>query len=276
MGGSGRYATVNLGIFGQSGWGKSHTAQEKAELNLPDVDYAVIFDYKDEYRGLVTAGLTRWGIAGPRERTMSVTDWRRYFERNKKVTLARYMLDDDEWQHVVARVGLAFRRIYEESRVPAKILILIDEAHAVAPQETGFPDAVGKIAVLGRGEGVSTIWVSQRPAMVDKNIVSQCTAMYAGGFTEENDRDALGVEYPTVLHNPKAQPGMLERYSIPDELRTADGSVAPVRKFTNAQDNVVASEWIYSDERGELWREKRTGDRMQTTHYGHDGWRLKV
>lgn len=264
---------MNLSIVAQSGWGKSHTAQEKAEMNLPRADFGVVLDRDDEYRGLVLGGFARWAVAGPDELSMTVEDWVRVIRRNKKIVLASYHLDGEQWRSVVAKVGMATRRLYEQIQQKVKLFLLIDEAHEVAPQDKGFPDPIAKIATMGRGEGVSTIWVTQRPAQVDKEVLGQCTAQYAGGFAEKNDLDAISIStYPVEVHDWRVErvPG------LPGEICTSEGEPLSLRKFVDEQGEVVGSEWIYSDDTGELWRETRDGSRMTTTHYGNSGWRLAV
>ena len=71
---------LNLLLAAQSGWGKSFKGQHVIEKNLPEYDHVVVLDYKDEYRGLVKAGLANWWIGGPREAGWSSstrrTSWR--------------------------------------------------------------------------------------------------------------------------------------------------------------------------------------------------------
>ena len=263
---------MNLGIVAQSGWGKSHTTQEKIEKNLPNVDLGIIFDHDDEYRGLVKAGFANWSIAGPKEIAHSVDYWVNFILSNKKVVMARYMLSDNEWRHIIGMIGKAFRRIYEQSTKLLKVMIVIDEAHTVAPQDSSYPDSITDIATAGRGEGVSTIWITQRIAKLCKDIVSQFNAIYAGGFTNKNDLDALPIEYPQIVHNPLY---LDEIKSLPSELHSNEGPFS-LRKLTDNEERVIGQEFIFSDETGKRWRELRKGNNMKSTHYGSQGWRLDV
>lgn len=264
---------MNLLIAAQSGYGKSYLAQAKTEGNLPDADYFVCLDYDDEYRGLVEYfDDVKWHPLGPKELAVGPNEWADRLEEQPKLVMPRYMVDGDEWRHIAAQIGMACRLIYERTEGSETVLLLIDEAHAVAPQEQGYPEAIDKIAVAGRGEMMSCIWVTQRLAMLSKNVTGQCTARYLGGFMDQNDLNSLTVEYPEHLHNPTVK----HVPSCPEQLRTPDGEPLPVRKWTDDEGNVVGSEWIYSDDSGE-WRRESTRDMdMKTTHYGKQGYKLKL
>jgi len=162
-----------------SGWGKSWYAQLLFETNLPEFDYVGIFDYKDEYRGLVKAGLASHYIVGERETAWSVDDWETFFESNPKVVLARHRLKPEEWRDVVADAVQALRNLAGPKHAA---LAGIDEAHFVAPQSGKIPDAVEGLATTGRGEGASSMWITQRLAKLDETVGSQCDERLVGGF----------------------------------------------------------------------------------------------
>lgn len=264
---------MNLGIYAQSGWGKGYVTQAKIEKNLGGVDFCVVCDPKDEYRGLVADGPCAWHPAGPAEQNYSVSTWATIIKSNPFVVIPAYDRTPEQWRQTVARIGEACRKIYADTGGDGKILLVIDEAHEVAPQDEGYPEAISQIAVRGRGEMISSIWITQRTAKLDKDIVSQCMARYAGGFQEPNDRDALGIDgYPREVHNPNAEfvP------NLPEPLQTDSGESIPVRKFTDSAGNVTGSEWIYSDETGTIRRENSANYAPKITHYGKQGFRLNL
>lgn len=263
---------MNLLIAAMSGWGKSYLAHAKTERNLPRTDYFVALDYDDEYRGLVEHfSQVKWFPVGPRERSKSAQWWLGFLRQNPKVVLPRYMLSDSEWREVSGEIAQAVRYVHEVESPTPMTLILIDEAHAVAPQKQKYPESIGKLAVAGRGENVSTIWVTQRLAMLDKDIVSQCHAQYIGGWIDPNDLNAISVEYPTDVHNPKKEIVT----GLPNELKPEGQGSIPVRQFTEG-DNLIGSEWIFSDERGTMKREDSRLVQMDSTHYARQGYRLSL
>lgn len=254
-------------VGAKSGWGKSWLCQQWTEENLPEYDYAVILDYKDEYRGLVTEGPCRWAIAGSDETHLPSSAWKALLRQERKVVLARYRLRTEEWRDVCAAVIRAARRL------DGSCLVVIDEAHFVAPQSGSYPDVIEGLATTGRGEGVSSMWVSQRMARVDETILAQMMVYLLGGFTSSADLDKAErvVDYPAGVHNPQNStvPGLSA------DLHTPEGESLPVRKFSeNGQ--TVGSEWIYSTDAGEQQRLDSRSLSMDATHYGPEGEALST
>lgn len=264
---------MNLGVLAKSGWGKSYTAQSIQEENIPDYDHVVILDEGDEYTGLVEHfdSLQRWGV-GPREAEASISDWEAFLTANQWVQLPRHDLIKEDWAEVVNKIVGATRRL------EGTVLVVIDEAHLVAPQRGSVPVHVQWLATTGRKNGYSTIIITQRPAKIDKDILSQLMGLYLGGFGEKSDRKALDVEYPVELHDPTR--GSVR--GVPNELVPDDVSQGcpPVRKWTEGEgddERTVGSEWIYSDDDGNLSRiNTRTDVTMESTHYAPEGENLKL
>jgi len=259
---------VNGALLAKSGWGKSWMTQALLERNIPEYQATVVMDIKDEYRGLVKAGLLNHLIVGPHEAQWSVQEWVDVLERNPKVVLAKLdTMGLDTWLEVCNRVAGAVRTLQRTQ------FVVIEEAHFVAPQTGAIPPEIEHLATTGRGEGTSTVVVSQRPAKVDETVLAQCMFRLIGGF--ESDRDLKKVEgiteYPVDLHNPQAG----EVSGVPEELQPDDagaGGLAPsLRKFENDQGNTIGSEWVYSDDSGNRKRVDSRYRRMESTHHGQDG-----
>lgn len=245
-----------------SGWGKSWYAQLLLETNLPEFDRVAVFDYKDEFRGLVKAGLATHYIVGKREQNWSVSDWETFFESNPKVVLARHRLTPEDWREVTANTVQALRNLAGPSNAA---LAAIDEAHFVAPQSGNIPDAIEGLATTGRGEGASSMWITQRLAKLDETVGAQCDERLVGGFTSDRDRKKIDPEYPEDVHNPQAR----NVPRLPEELR-ADGGSTPLRRFEEGG-STVGSEWVYSNNKGEMERRDTREMEMNTTHHGPEG-----
>lgn len=250
----------------KSGWGKSRETQVWAEENIKGdtFDGVVILDYKDEFRGLVKEGFARYWGAGPKEAEWSATEWRQVIEENPNLTIGKHnQMNAEDWREdICGPVVAACRQLGD-------ILIIIDEAHFVVPQSGSIPDSVGGLGTTGRGEGCSSILITQRMQMVDEDFVSQLTAWMLGGFGSDNDRDKLGgiVDgYPVEVHNPTAT----TISNLPEELYV-EGEALPLRKFKNDAGQTIGSEWIYSNESGELKRYDTRYSTMESTHYGQSG-----
>ena len=246
-------------IAAATGSGKSYVTQATIERNVGEYPYTVVFDYKDEYRGLVDAGLLSHFIVGPRETGWTVETWRQFFKQNPKTVLIRHRVDPDVWREVSGRVVAAVRELGAQSD---GALLVLDEAHFLAPQRGSYPDSIKGVATTGRGEGVSSIIVTQRLSELDETVVSQAGERLLGAFSSDADLGKVGrtVGYPKEVHNPQADrvPG------LPDELHADDGPI-PLRKFE------VGSEWIYSDLSGERERRDSRQITMDSEHIGPEG-----
>jgi len=237
-------------VLAQSGWGKSWLAQQDTETNLRNVDYAVILDYKDEFRGLSKEGLTRWAAIGHNEATLSESAVREFIRENERLVLAR-AVEPEPWREFAGKVSTAVQA------TDGTALVVIDEAHFVAPQRQSYPDAVRELATTGRGNGVSSTWVSQRPQELDETPISQADARYLGGFTSDRDLGKLAgvVPYNVAVHNPQESTitGQFDR---------------PVSREKADDGTLVGSEWIYSTADGKVKRINTANLSMESTHYG--------
>jgi len=254
---------TRLLLAAQSGWGKSYLAQYITENNIERYDSAVILDYKDEYRGLCEPGAgpdVTHLIAGPGEMGWSARDWHDILDGNPPVVLARHRLTDSDWRELTAAVIKGARML------TGSCLVVVDEAHFVAPQGKGYPEVIDGLATTGRGERVSSMWVTQRLSLLDKTPVTQSDANVLGGFDGDEIsrvRDAVSG-YPAHVHDPQADT------AVPGDLRAHDGADA-LRMFEDDDGNTIGSEWIYSDSSGERRRIDTRGMQVETTHYSPQG-----
>jgi len=95
---------------------------------------------------------------------------------------------------VVARVTKELFDHRKAGKIPP-FLLIVEEAHNYCP-ERGFGNAVSSamlrtIASEGRKFGMGLCIVSQRPAKVDKNIISQCNTNIILKVTNPNDLKAI-------------------------------------------------------------------------------------
>lgn len=261
---------MNLLVAAQSGWGKSFKAQHVIERNIPDYEHAIVLDFKDEYRGLVKSGFADWWIAGPREMRWSKGQWRQFIDENQKTVLARHNnLTASDWRDLSADVIAAARDVGE-------VVIAVDEAHFVAPQKSKVPEPVVGLATTGRGEGASSIWITQRLSKAEEDVISQCMARLLGGFESTADLGKVDgiTEYPVDVHNPQVR----DVAGLPDVLRPDDRDT-PMSLQKHVEDgDTVGSEWIYSDNTGTRERRDTRGldEEMTSTHYGAEGKQLEV
>lgn len=96
---------------------------------------------------------------------------------------------------VVAKLAKDLFDARRMNKIP-EFLLLIEEAHNFCP-ERGFGTAISSnvlrtIAAEGRKFGFHLAVVSQRPARVDKNVLSQCNTQVILKVTNPNDLRAIG------------------------------------------------------------------------------------
>ena len=119
--------------------------------------------------------------------------------------LAPLILDlseSDEQRQKVSDLLSSIYREVEKRRTP--YLIIVEEADRFVPQNGERVAIFNEIARRGRKRGVGLMVCTQRPSMVDKNILSQCGNQLIGKLVIRNDLQAVtqffqGREIPKQL-----------------------------------------------------------------------------
>jgi len=205
-------------------------------------------------------------IAGARETSLEVDDWRQVLD--SPTVVARYRLDPEEWREEIAKPAIQAVRLR-----PGSSLVLVDEADVVAPLRESYPKPIQKLATMGRGERTTSIWVSQRPTLIDKSVYTQATKRFFGGFSASDvDTIANAIDsYPPEIHNPRADP------QVPSELEPAGrDNPTSLQKHEDDEDRTVGSEWVFADQSGNKRRLDTRGLDLETTHYSPQGEGLEL
>lgn len=186
-------------VTGKSGAGKSNTAsvllEELLDLGLPvlvvDTD-GEYYGLKEEYELLHVGGDERCDLQfGPghadRLADLALTEGVPIV-----LDLSGYLREADA-REVVASVVRALFRKERDARTP--FLLLVEEVHEFIPQ-AGSPDEAGealvRVAKRGRKRGLGMVGLSQRPAAVDKDVITQCDWVVWHRLTWENDTRVVG------------------------------------------------------------------------------------
>ncbi len=120
----------------------------------------------------------------------------------------------------------------KKNQVPP-FLMIMEEAHNFVP-EKGFGQAVSnpimrKIASEGRKFGLGIGVISQRPARIDKNVLSQCNTQFILRVTNPNDLKAISKSFEGITSEVEAMikslpPGVAfvlgNEYPVMTEVRT--------------------------------------------------------
>ena len=181
-------------VTGKSGSGKSNTASVVAEELLAAGAPMLVVDADGEYYGLKES-FELLHVGGDDRCDLQVST--AHAERLASVALDRQVpvvldlsgyRDPDEGREVVgAVVGALFARA-ADARTP--FLLLVEEAHEFIPEGGGLDD-VGKtlvrVAKRGRKRGLGVCALSQRPASVSKEYITQCDWLVWHRLTWDND-----------------------------------------------------------------------------------------
>lgn len=119
-----------------------------------------------------------------------------------QLTIINFRGASQELQEIVARSLLSdiFESRKSEQIPPA--FLIIDEAHNYCP-ERGFGEAksskiIRSIAAEGRKFGLGACIISQRPARVDKSVLSQCGSQIALQVTNPSDLSAISRSFEGI------------------------------------------------------------------------------
>lgn len=98
----------------------------------------------------------------------------------------------DIQQIIVRRLGIMMFELRKANRVPPMMMVL-EEAHNYCPQNEGTlcKKILTTIASEGRKFGLGLMVISQRPAKIDKNVLSQCGTQIILKVTNPNDLKAI-------------------------------------------------------------------------------------
>ncbi len=196
-------------VLGKSGSGKSNSASVIIE-ELLDEGYPVLivdvdgeyFGLKEEYEILHLGADEECDLAVGPEHAEKIAELT--LEQNIPVILdVSGYLHEEEQKELIKEVG---RYLFaKEKKLKKPFLMLVEEAHEYIP-ESGLDD-VGqmliKIAKRGRKHGLGLCGISQRPADIKKDFITQCDWHIWHRLTWDNDtkvvRRVLGSEYADAV-----------------------------------------------------------------------------
>jgi predicted nucleic acid-binding Zn-ribbon protein/adenylate kinase family enzyme len=195
-------------LCGKSGSGKSTTASVFAEELLEAGFPLLIVDTDGEYFGLKE----RYEVlhaAAPEAENADVTVGSEHGERLAKLALEQNVpiildvsefLDQDEADELVLETLRHAFALEGELRKP--FLVIVEEVHEYVPQKgsrSDVGDMIIRVAKRGRKRGMGLCGLSQRPASVDKDFITQADLLVWHRLTWDNDLNVvsrvLGSEY---------------------------------------------------------------------------------
>jgi uncharacterized protein len=179
-------------VIGSSGSGKSYTVgvicEELCKAKVP----FVIVDIEGEYSGLKEKFPVIW--VGNEEK--SDIKWRDKIDlkmlAQKAPGLSPIVFDLSEAVRARDKVNEFLIELYREiSKRRTPYLIILEEADRFSPQVGERLPIFDEIARRGRKRGLGLMLCTQRPSLVDKNILSQCSNQLIGKLVIKNDLNSV-------------------------------------------------------------------------------------
>jgi hypothetical protein len=200
-------ATETFAILGRRGSGKTHTAVIMAEEMLAAGVQIVVLDPLDVWWGLrvskdgKSAGFAIYVAGGSHEDMPLAADAGRVIadavvDRGLSIVLSlRHLSKTDQRRFV----GDFCERLYDRKADPkhrTALHVFIDEADAFVPQRLmpGAERCFGAVDTLvrrGRSSGLAPTLISQRPQVINKDVLSQTEVLVSHQLTGPQDRKAL-------------------------------------------------------------------------------------
>jgi hypothetical protein len=199
-------------VTGKSGSGKSNSASVVAEKLLDNGFGLLIVDVDGEYYGLKEEYEILHAGADEECDIQITTDHAEKMatlalEKNVPIILdVSSFLDESEAEAVLTAVA---RHLFAKAKKQKQpFLMLVEEVHEYIP-ENGSVGECGqmliKIGKRGRKHGLGIVGISQRPADVKKDFITQCDWLVWHRLTWDNDtsvvRRVLDGEYATAVES---------------------------------------------------------------------------
>ncbi|MBX0285150.1 helicase HerA domain-containing protein [Haloarcula salinisoli] len=186
-------------ITGKSGSGKSNTASVVAEKLLDNGFGLLIVDIDGEYYGLKEE-YEILHVGGDEECDIQVTEEHAgkiaslALEQNVPIILdVSSFLDEEEAESLLTEVAKQLFAKAKKQKQP--FLMLVEECHEWIPEQ-GSMGEVGKMLIKigkrGRKHGLGIVGISQRPADVKKDYITQCDWLVWHRLTWNNDTKVVG------------------------------------------------------------------------------------
>lgn len=239
-------ATQTIGIVGKKGSGKTVTGLDLAEEFLKLKIAPVIIDPLDVAWGLKSA-FPVYIFGGkhadlPLEPGAGKIIAQLVAEQHPPIIISLRELENQEQYGFVKDFVGELLRIHE-----GVVPVIMDEADKYAPERPGdkgllpkCKSAVDRLVRHGRASGIGVTLITQRPALIDKNVLNQVDTLIIHRLIGPTDVDAIQ--------------NWLKRHATKDELQQILGSLATLQ---------TGEAWVYSPE----WLEvlKRVRFRMRET-----------
>ena len=189
-------------IIAQSGAGKSWSIAVLCEKMCRNNIGFCLIDTEGEYYSLKEKFGNIWwiGAEGGDSRTGNIrmdydiekVNIRHILQR--AVAESRPVIYDVSEIDMIPRVSKMTHELYEVATDQRKpYLLIVEEADKFIPQSKDSIKKIEEISRRGRKRGLGLMVATQRPAIVTKNVLSQCNNQIIGKLSIDNDLKAVGL-----------------------------------------------------------------------------------
>jgi hypothetical protein len=190
--------TERSAVIGQSGSGKSYLVSVICEELAANSLGFVVVDTEGEYAGL--SGHKGIDVIDDVDRIATDEEGiKRIIEESQKIVLDVSEADPkavNAFLEGIYRVATELFRQGLHKQNP--FLIVVEEADIFIPQRGRGLDILQVISRRGRKRGLGVLFATQRPALVNKNVLSQCNNVFIGKLTLKNDIDSVRIFFSSL------------------------------------------------------------------------------
>ncbi|MEM7815048.1 MAG: DUF87 domain-containing protein [Candidatus Aenigmatarchaeota archaeon] len=209
-------------VIAQSGAGKSYLIAVMCEKMLEAGAGFCIVDTEGEYNSLKEKFDILWiGPAGSADEDIESADIGALCERAMRENIPMiFDVSESDERAKVAELAKALYAAATRLRVP--YLLILEEADKFVPQGKDSLKEIEEISKRGRKRGLGLLVATQRPAIVNKNVLSQCGMQFIGRLTTENDLAAVKLFFDSrddLVELSKLEPGFFYMMSRGKKVR---------------------------------------------------------
>jgi len=197
-------------VIAQSGAGKSYLIGLICEKLLENSIGFCIIDTEGEYFSLKEKFSIFWVGGENADAQLDKVDFKQLAKKaiRDNIPIILDVSDSLDEKKDVEEFSSALYDAATEMRSP--YLMIIEEADKFVPQNKDSIKKLEEISRRGRKRGLGMLLASQRPALINKNVLSQCGNQLIGKLTTENDLQAVNLFFgdrKELEELPKLQPG---------------------------------------------------------------------
>jgi uncharacterized protein YqfB (UPF0267 family) len=192
--------TERTAIIGQSGSGKSYLVSVICEeLASNDLGF-VLLDTEGEYHGLSKFDNIRLIKETEEVEDISADEEniKRIIQDSQKIILDVSESDKNTVNEFLTGIYSVTTELFKANK-STPFLLIIEEADIYIPQKrTGGLEILQTISRRGRKRGLGILLATQRPALVNKNVLSQCNNVFIGKLMLKNDLDSVRLFFSSM------------------------------------------------------------------------------